>query len=168
MFFFSATILNWQTLLQDNRMKDIIIESMYWLSSHHYCKIHGFVIMPNHIHILWSPVRDKDISEAEKKLTSYTAHQFKKFLLLQVTDELNNYRSSQNDRLYHFWERRPRSIKIESRKIAEQKLEYIHANPMKGKWELCSFPAEYTYSSASFYAGQPTPFSFLEHYLDWC
>lgn len=167
MYFFSATILNWQNLLEENRMKDIVIESMQWLSESSYCAIHGFVIMPNHIHILWSALGGNEINEVEKKLTSFTAHQFKKKLMLWNPDLIGNYVSTQGDRAYHFWERRPRSIKIESRDIAEQKLDYIHANPMQGKWRLCTSPEEYVYSSAAYYEGLSSRFSFLQHYMEW-
>jgi hypothetical protein len=33
-----------------------------------------------------------------------------------------------------------------------QKLNYIHHNPLRGKWKLASSPSEYLHSSALFYA----------------
>ena len=33
----------------------------------------------------------------------------------------------------------------------QQKLDYIHINPCKGKWNLCEKPEEYKHSSAKFY-----------------
>ena len=32
-----------------------------------------------------------------------------------------------------------------------QKLDYMHDNPCKGKWNLCTSPADYLHSSAKFY-----------------
>ncbi len=33
----------------------------------------------------------------------------------------------------------------------EQKLNYMHMNPCKGKWNLANSPADYEHSSARFY-----------------
>ena len=38
-----------------------------------------------------------------------------------------------------------------SEKFLHQKLDYIHANPVSGKWSLVDDPAKYPYSSAGFY-----------------
>ena len=41
--------------------------------------------------------------------------------------------------------------KCETEKFVYQKLGYIHNNPCKGKWSLCSSPVDYVHSSAKFY-----------------
>ena len=51
--FFTATILEWKHLLEDDYMKDIIIESLSFLGKDGRVIIYGFVIMPNHIHLIW-------------------------------------------------------------------------------------------------------------------
>ena len=51
--FFTATILNWQHLLKPDKYKIIIIDSLRYLSNKEKVKISAFVIMPNHIHLVW-------------------------------------------------------------------------------------------------------------------
>ncbi len=51
--FFTATILEWKHLLADDRMKQIIVSSLQFLVNDRRVKVYGFVIMPNHIHIIW-------------------------------------------------------------------------------------------------------------------
>ena len=80
---------------------------------------------------------------------------------------LNYYVSTQKDRQFHFWERRSRTIEVMSRLIAEQKLDYIHINPILGRWRLASSPEEYFYSSASYYLFNKNSFSFITHYMDY-
>ena len=48
-------------------------------------------------------------------------------------------------------------------KEVEKCLEYIHNNPVSGKWNLASSFLEYTYSSASFYE-KDQPNELLTHY----
>ena len=76
----------------------------------------------------------------------YTAQQIK-FDLDET--ELLLYRSTQADRNYHFWERRSWKAEMTNRKVLEQKLNYIHNNPVKAN--LVSYQEDYLFSSASFY-----------------
>ncbi len=39
----------------------------------------------------------------------------------------------------------------DSERMLEQKLEYIHSNPVNGMWNLVGDYADYEYSSAGFY-----------------
>lgn len=51
--FFTATNLSWNKLLELDKYKDMIIESMQFLVDDNRVIIYGFVIMPNHIHLIW-------------------------------------------------------------------------------------------------------------------
>jgi len=79
-------------------------------------------------------------------LAKFTAHRFKKHLL--QTNQLHLYKSDKDDRAFQFWKRDPLAIPVSSEKIFISKLEYIHNNPVK--WNLCTYPEEYKWSSARF------------------
>lgn len=51
--FFTATCLNWQYLLQPELHKKVINDSLQFLVDDERIWLYGYVIMPNHIHILW-------------------------------------------------------------------------------------------------------------------
>ncbi len=51
--FFTATLLNWIPLLKDDQYKDTIIRSLHFLKTKQCIKIYAFVIMPNHMHLIW-------------------------------------------------------------------------------------------------------------------
>jgi putative transposase len=51
--FLTATILNWNHLLARDQMKTIVVDSLHWLVQNKRCTVNAFVIMPNHIHLLW-------------------------------------------------------------------------------------------------------------------
>ena len=165
MYFFTATINSWKHLLLEDDFKDIIIDSLKWLDKEAKAYTHGFVIMPNHIHILWT-YGEEEKHDPVMALKSFTAHQFKKKLVSNHRI-LNEYASTQGDREYQFWERRSKSIPMMNRAIAGQKLDYIHNNPLQEKWQLAVLPELYKYSSASFYMLNETEFGFLRHYQDF-
>ena len=52
-FFLTATINKWHLLLEDDRYKDVIVSSLDYLSQQNKIDVFAFVIMPNHIHLIW-------------------------------------------------------------------------------------------------------------------
>lgn len=54
-----------------------------------------------------------------------------------------------------------------SGEIIEKKLDYIHNNPVQGKWTLSEGPLDYKYSSARFYEHEVIEFDFLAHYMEY-
>jgi putative transposase len=163
--FFTATILDWNNLLTDDRMKEIIVSSLRFLVKDGRIKVYGFVLMPNHVHVIWQ-IQDKyEKSKVQQSFLKYTAQQMK-FLLLQNDEkELETYKVKACDREYQFWERNPLSIDLWSRPVFLQKLNYVHKNPTTPRWKLCQCPEEYKYSSAYFYETGKDVFEFLTHYL---
>ena len=71
------------------------------------------------------------------------------------------------DRKYQLWQRGAMNKELHSQKMFEQKLNYIHSNPVKGKWMLSDDPASYYYSSAKYYETDDNSFSFLSHYIEY-
>jgi REP-associated tyrosine transposase len=88
---------------------------------------------------------DKNV---QQNFSKFTAQQLK-FSIINKSANLDNYKSTQSDRAYQFWERRPFKATMYNRKVLEQKLDYIYYNPVKAG--LCQYPEDYLYSSASYY-----------------
>ncbi len=47
-----------------------------------------------------------------------------------------------------------------------QKLDYIHRNPVRGRWKLVDAPVDYLHSSAAFYENETSSQAPLVHYLE--
>jgi len=52
-YFWTATINNWNHLLSTDSLKDTIVNLLTYLSEKKKIKVYGFVIMPNHTHLIW-------------------------------------------------------------------------------------------------------------------
>jgi len=50
--FLTVTCLEWKPVLDEDRFKNIIIESLSFLSKNRV-DIYAFVIMSNHFHLIW-------------------------------------------------------------------------------------------------------------------
>ena len=148
--FFTATMLNWQKLLQDDDLKQIIVDSLKWLVEDNRCSVYAFVIMPNHMHLLWRITAGLEREMVQGALLSFTAHAFKK-RLKQNTSLLTKFYVDAKDRSYQFWQREPMVKEVWTERFLLQKLNYIHYNPCNDRWKLSEKTYDYFHSSASFY-----------------
>ena len=162
--FFTATNLNWKKLLEPDKYKDVIIESMRFQVKDGRVIIYGFVIMPNHIHIVWHLRAGKIREYVQRDFLRHTAQAIKEDMIKSSTPALEEYLVKAKDRKYQFWERNALSVEIWSEKVILQKLRYIHENPVRAG--LCAYPTEYKYSSALLYKTGIDNWGFLTHFRD--
>lgn len=166
-YFFTATIKDWKPLLKEESFKKVIISSLSYLSDKDLIDIFGFVIMPNHIHLIFEMKKMNGKEFPHASFMKYTAHQFKKMLQAKPCNfDLHSFKVNWTSRNYQFWQRDSLPIELYTRKVIEQKLDYIHNNPLQAHWKLCKDIIDYKYSSASFYETDHTSFPFLKHYMD--
>ena len=162
-YFWTATINKWQKLLEEDKFKEIIVDSLKYLNEKGKLKIYAFVIMPNHIHLVFECIAMNGKEMPHASFLKFTAHAFKKVLLKQYENKLQNYFVNKSNKLYEFWQRDALAFELHKLETAWQKIKYIHNNPIKEPWNFCEYPEDYKYSSAKFYLKEDVSFSFLEH-----
>ena len=162
--FFTATNLEWKPLLTSDKYKGIIIESMRFVVNDKRVIIYGFVIMSNHLHIIWQLRAGKIREHVQRDFLKHTAQTIKEDLKKNNPEGLKPYLVNAKDRKYQFWERNALSIELWSEKVFMQKLKYIHENPVRAG--LCEHPLQYKYSSANFYHTGIDNWGFLTHIRD--
>jgi len=165
-YFYTDTINQFRHLLADDNLKMTVINSLQYLVTNNLVKIYGYVIMPNHIHLLWYILKDNGKESPAGSFAKFTAHQFKKYLSARDASMLKLYQSDKEDRQYQFWKRDPLAIPISNDNILAEKLNYIHLNPVREKWSLCKLPEEYRWSSARFYSTGQDEFNILTQFRD--
>lgn len=149
--FITVTCLDWKPLLEEDSMKDIIIESLRFLARKERIIVYGFVIMINHFHMIWQMKGDYKREEVQRDFLKYLSRQILTIQLLV----------NAKDRKYQVWERNSLGIPLWSTNAIWGKLNYMHANPVKAG--LCAHEKDYKYSSAKFYANQCNEWDFLVH-----
>ncbi len=162
--FFTATILNWKKLLKPDKYKQIIINSLQFMVENNLAKIFSFVIMPNHMHILWLIDEKHKREDVQRDLLKFTAQQILFDLKANHPQVAAQFLVNEKDRNFLVWERNPRSIDLFTTQMIEQKLDYIHNNPLQEHWKLADTPEDYYWSSAAFYMSESNVFPFLTHY----
>jgi len=117
--------------------------------------------MSNHVHLIFSSVKEEKpelILSSFKRFTSYAIvaalkenpqESRKEWLLKQFEEAAEK---SSNVKHYQLWRHDNKPIELWSNKVIDEKLNYIHNNPVE---EGLVFRAEhYVYSSAIDYAGE--------------
>jgi len=162
LYFWTATINGWKHLLQDDVYKEIIIDSWRYLSKHGKIDVFAFVIMPTHLHAIWRMNELNGKENPHASFLKHTAHAFQKKLREESLYSLNPYRVQQSGKAYEFWQRDSLAIPLFTRKVALQKLKYIHNNPLAEHWQLLKDPCDYKYSSARYYERNEKNFDFIK------
>ena len=161
--YFTATIHNWLPILSTNKYKNIIIQSLQYLTEHKRIQLNAFVLMSNHIHLIWQPLPGETLTSIQLSFMKYTAQKIKLALIDDSSPLLAQCLVNKKDRRYQIWKRKPLSVELHSEKVFFQKLNYIHDNPVNAG--LCQYPEEYHYSSALFYEKGIDNFTMLTHYM---
>ena len=161
-YFFTATILEWKHLLKPDQFKNIITGSLQLLVTDKRIIVYGFVVMSNHIHIIWQVEDTYDLDDVQLSFMKYTAQMMLKELRNNHPKVLDMFKVKAADRKYQIWERNPLSVSLWNRSVFEQKLDYIHYNPVRAN--LVFLPEDYRYSSAAFYMSGNSEWNFLSHY----
>lgn len=159
--FITVTCLEWKPVLEDDRFKDIVIESLSFLTKANRITVYAFVIMRNHFHMIWQILGEHKREEVQRDFLKFTSQQILKILRNEHSPMLAKLLVRAKDRKYQVWERNSLGIPIWSERVLWQKLEYIHHNPVKAG--LCKYPEEFKYSSAGFYYRSEKYWDFLVH-----
>jgi REP element-mobilizing transposase RayT len=87
-YFWTATINSWMKLLGKDEFKQVVLDSLRHLSEKGKIDVFAFVIMPNHIHLIWRTNELNGKEEAHISFLKFTAHQFKMMLIKQGGNSL--------------------------------------------------------------------------------
>ena len=165
-YFWTDTVLNWIPIFQNKEHVHILLSSLRELVQRELIAVYSFVIMPNHLHLIWEI---KEMNGKETPIASFnkfTSHLISKNLKSNYPELFSRFQVEEADRRIRIWQRDPLAVLMDSVKKVEQKIEYIHLNPLQDHWNLCKRPEEYPWSSAEFYEKGIDRFGFLKDYRE--
>ena len=95
----------WYKLLEKDIVKEVITDSLRFLSEAGKIDVYGFVIMPNHVHLIWKINEMNGKESSHGSFLKYTAHMFKKYLKTNEPSFLNKFAVDAENKKYEFWQR---------------------------------------------------------------
>jgi hypothetical protein len=158
-YFCTVTCYKWISLIDSSGLYDEIYKWFRLLPSFDSL-ISGFAIMPNHFHFLLyqeetAPLLNKIISNGKRFLAYRIVEELRNrnniFLLNYLEQSVSLKESIKNNRIHKIFRTSFDAILCDSERMIENILDYIHFNPVSGKWKLAESYLDYPYSSARFY-----------------
>jgi REP element-mobilizing transposase RayT len=129
-YFVTTNAQHKQKIFLDTRIADIVMSALFFLRDKGYYRLYSFVIMPDHLHMIILPQKNKTLSQIMHSLKSYTAK--------KIIDLLGRSGKVWQDGFYERVIRREDDLR--------EKAGYIENNPVRKK--LVEEPESYSYSSA--------------------
>ncbi len=161
LYFVSFSVVYWLDVFTRNSYKDILLESLTFCQEQKGMEIVAWCIMTSHIHLVFRSVKGRKpelllgdfkrfTSRALVKAIKDNQRESRKEFLLEQFKKAAV--TSSNVRHHQFWRHDNRPIELWSNRVIEQKVNYIHQNPVEAG--LVYKPEDYVYSSAMDYAGE--------------
>ncbi|MEM8898003.1 MAG: transposase [Bacteroidota bacterium] len=157
--FLTLTLVDWIDLFTRSAYSDLFLETLVFCQREKRLKVHAFVIMPSHVHLLVQATGNTPLAFMMKSIKSYSANLFLNYIqnTLQVESRrewLVKYlafqaRKNKRNSKHQIWMRGHYPVLLYSPAFIRQKLNYIHQNPVKAR--IVNDPVHYVYSSASYY-----------------
>jgi len=171
LYFLTFQIVGWVDLFTRKVYKDIVIESFKFCQENKELEIYAYVIMSNHIHLLARSGKG-DLSGIIRDFKNYTSNKF----LEVIKDKKESRRDWLNlvfkyhgkfkkNQTYQIWTHKNHAEHIYSQKFIEQKIEYIHNNPVKAGIVIDT--EDYLYSSAKNYANIDNVLEIIQADFQW-
>ncbi|GAB3926603.1 REP-associated tyrosine transposase [Mucilaginibacter myungsuensis] len=164
LYFLTMTVVDWIDVFTRKELCLDLLLSLNYCQQHKGLKIYSWCLMPSHLHLVVSV-------EPGPNTLSDVMRDFKKFTSKKIVSSIKEIAESRREWLlrhfayagkfnpkikeYQFWQEGLHPIELKTFKFIEQKINYIHNNPVEAG--MVYRAEDYVWSSAAQYAGEYNP-----------
>ena len=153
------TVVEWIDLFTRLNMKRVMTESLNYCIENKGLNVFGWCLMSNHLHLMANTDSKIELSDVIRDFKKFTSKRLTEKIVSEPESRrkwlLDNFafnaRIHPKTKIYKVWQDGNHAIDIYSEKVAWQKLNYIHQNPVRA--EIVAKPEDYLFSSARDYHG---------------
>ena len=160
LYFISFAVVNWIDIFIREEYKQELIKSWQYCIENKGLQIYGWCIMTSHVHMIIGTT-GKNLDDIVGEMKSYTSTQFKKIIkdhpqesrkewMLWMFEKAGSRNSNIEKR--QLWQQHNKPIELWSAEVIDQKVNYIHNNPVEAGF--VNEPEHWQYSSAIDYTGE--------------
>ncbi len=171
LYFLTFTIVGWVDLFTRKIYKDIVIDSLSFCQKNKGLNLFAYVIMSNHMHLL-AQSESGDLSGIIRDFKNHTSRKFVEVLqdpcesrsewMKLVFEFHGKFKNKQTNQI---WIHENHAEHVYSQKFIEQKIDYIHNNPVRAG--IVARAEDYLYSSASNYADMDSVLNVIRLEYNW-
>ncbi|MBI5215969.1 MAG: transposase [Ignavibacteriae bacterium] len=153
-YFLTATIVDWTAIFLSHKYFEILIQSLKHCQEKKELRVAGYVIMPNHIHLIAAGSLTHRLSDTMRDFKRFTAgkiietlqedHRTSTLMIFQQAALLEERGNE-----HKVWIDGNHPILVEDGFMFQEKLKYLHDNPVRKGY--VDQPEHWVYSSARNY-----------------
>ena len=158
--FVTFTVVNWIDVFVRIEYKDIVVHSLNYCIDKKGLEVFVWCIMTSHIHLIVGTKGDNKLEDIIRDIKRHTSKKLLSAIFENPKESRKDWlkwmferagKKNSNNKMYQFWQQHSHPIELNTNYLMEQKLEYIHLNPVKAG--IVSEAEDYLYSSAKDYTG---------------
>lgn len=155
LYFVTLTVTDWIDVFTRRIYSDFIIENLSWCQQNKGLCIYAYVIMTNHIHMV-ANVPEGSLGDVLRDFKTYTSKELVKLIRSNASESRADWMlrafekaGAKNplNKNHQFWQNGNYPVLLYSPAVIDQKIDYIHENPVKAGFVGSAH--EFWYSSAN-------------------
>lgn len=155
--FITFAVVEWVDVFTRKEYRDVLVESLRYCQKERGLQIYSWCIMSNHVHLVVS-AKNNDTSEILRDFKKFTSKEIIKAIAVNPVESRRDWMleifkaagdSNSRNSFYQFWRQDNHPKELFSANFTQQKLDYIHNNPVEAG--IVEKAEEYVYSSAKDY-----------------
>ncbi|GAA0891672.1 transposase [Fulvivirga kasyanovii] len=159
--FLTFSVVEWVDVFIREQYCQIVVDSLNYCIREKGLVVYSWVIMSNHLHVIVASQTDC-LSDTLRDFKKFTSREILKAIDGSGQESRKNWMlwifkavgaRNKRNKTYQFWQQDNHPIELDYNSIKDQKLDYIHLNPVKAGF--VDEPEHYRWSSARDYAGLP-------------
>ncbi|MEQ8928125.1 MAG: transposase [Fulvivirga sp.] len=159
--FVTFSVVEWIDVFTRNIYKDVLIESLTYCQKYKGLVVYAWCIMTNHVHLIISSEDGFKQEDILRDLKKHTSKKLIKLIKDNPQESRKNWmlwlfssagKRNSNNKDFQFWQQDNHPIELNSNEMMDQKLTYIHNNPVEAG--IVDEAENYLYSSARDYSGR--------------
>ena len=158
-YFVTFTVVDWIDVFTRPVYKEIIIDSLNYSINNKGLIVYAWVIMSNHMHLIISAEENHKLSDIVRDFKKFTSKRIIEEISTNPEESRKNWmlwifkshgKANSRNKNYQFWSQDYHGVELDTNKMKEIRLNYLHDNPVKA--QLVFEPEHYFYSSAADYS----------------
>lgn len=160
LYFISFAVVYWMDVFVREEYQNLMIDSLRYCQKEKGMEIYCWCLMPSHVHLIFR-AKNNDPADVIRDLKTFTSKSIQKAIaenpresrkewMLWMFERAGNNTNNVTGR--QFWQQHNQPIELWSPEVIEQKVNYIHQNPVKAGFVTEAW--HWKLSSAQNFAGQ--------------
>jgi REP element-mobilizing transposase RayT len=160
LYFISFAVVFWIDVFVREEYKELLLDSIRFCQREKGLEIYAWCIMTSHVHLIIGSNKNK-MEDIIRDLKSHTFRQLKQTIKNHPQESRKEWMlwmmkraglKNINNKEFQFWQQHNQPLVLDTNKIIENTIDYIHNNPVAAGF--VDMPIQYKYSSARDYCDE--------------